>query len=193
METIFRIMLAAATLATATTGPRTCATNTPLRPRCPVYPGHMTTWAREGALVSDKHVCSSHAAHNTTTDMESRLGRSQAKEEERRAKGGSVGCGVPSFVATGPIGGRGAPSGRWALTQQHNANNHSAAARTQFHLQPTGWAVRFHPRPARRQECKAGAGGIGAGAPSRETAMLQRMCRLRAVEVWRGLNSGKKR
>ena len=113
METIFKIMLAAATLATRTTGPRTCATNTVLEPRSPDYSGPATTsWAREGALADSKQVCSSHAAHNTTTTDVSYSWRSGAAEVRRSNEGRTEGCGVPSVVATGPFGGRGVPSGR---------------------------------------------------------------------------------
>ena len=94
--------------------------------------------------------------------------------------------GVPSFVATGPIGGRGAPSGRWALTLIHKPNSNLTAMDALMHSVPTGWAVEGQSSPTGGQESQPRASGPAAEAPAGETTMLQQAHRLCAAEVWRG-------
>ena len=123
MGSLFKIILVGTTMATARTAPRTRAAQTLLGPRGPTHPLHQPTRAREGALNNYTLVCSSNAAHWCTTRDGGRAERCGAARARQEACGRKEECGVPSVVAIGPSGGRGAPSGRWALPLKHNIDS----------------------------------------------------------------------
>ena len=171
MESIFKIMLAGATLPTTGTAPRTSAAPIPMGPGDPTHPLLQHTSSREGALNNYKPVCSSHAAHWKTTksaDCTRGCGAVGALQEACRR---GMWCGVPSVVAIGPFGGRGVPSGRWALTLTHTMNSNLGTA---VEVIDGGVAKESSKKGlgVRRSARKLGGGSdTAAGRPTRGTGL----------------------
>ena len=133
METTLMIMLALATLSTTTTAPRTRATTTSLGPRSSTLWGPTTTWGQEGAVDSYKN---EHGIHAAPQQHGSESGRQAAEaglgqaESVRSSACGCEGAGtVPSGVAIGPTGGRGASPLGGALTLKHKMEPHRSQER----------------------------------------------------------------
>ena len=191
MGSLFTIILAGATMATTRTAPRTRAAPTPLGPRGPSHPLHQPARAREGALNTYTTVCSSNAAHWFITRNGGCTERCGAARASQEACGRKEECGVPSVVAIGPFGGRGAPSGGWALTPTHTFNSR---------LKTSGGAL--GGRVAKESDGESivvrrnagnpgGWGATAVGPPTRGTAMHRWSYRLCAAAGQWGCYAGK--
>ena len=185
------IMLALATLSTTTTAPRTRATTTSLGPRSSTLWGPTTTWGQEGAVDSYNN---EHGIHAAPQQHGSESGRQAAEaglgqaESVRSSACGCEGAGtVPSGVAIGPTGGRGASPLGGALTLKHKMEPHRSQERaavrspgvkrgsmeaaaqegaSERHWQPSGCAERAAyggtaMLPAVQRECAAEVWGTG--------------------------------
>ena len=123
-------------------------------------------------------MCSPHAAHWTTTRYAGHARGCGAAEATQEACRSGERCGVPSVAAIGPFGGRGVPSGRWALTLSHSLDNRLETADEVLE----GRAAK--EGDVERLGVVRSAGSLGGGSvtavgpPTRGTAMLRGSYRL---------------
>ena len=185
MGPLFKIMLAGATLSTTRTAPRTRAAATLLGPRGPTHPLHKPARAREDAQNVYTPVCSSHAAHWSTSKdggYTQRCGAAGATQEACRSGEWS---GVPSVAAIGPFGGRGVPSGGWALTLTHTLDSNLGTATEVIDGRVAKEDGEERLEALRSAGRLGGGSATAAGQPTRGTAMLRwshRLCA--AVDQW---------
>ena len=179
------IMLAGAMLATTGTGPRACATTAPSGPQGPTHPVHTTTSTLEDAQDAYRPVCSSHAAHWSTAVKDGRTTRCGAVRAALKDSGGLEERGVPSVVAIGPYGGRGSPSGGWALSLIHTHDCKLVMTDEVLDGRVAKEAGEKGTRLLRRDERQGGRRVTAAGPPTRGTTMLHRVHRLcAAADQW---------
>ena len=94
-------------------------------------------------------------------------------------------CGVPSVAAIGPFGGRGVPSGGWALTLTHTLDSNLGTAIEVIDGKVANESGK-EGRDVLRSAGRLGEGsGTATGRPTRGTAMLRRCHRLcAAADQW---------
>ena len=191
MGSLFKFMLAGATLPTGGTVPRTRAAHAPMGPSGPAHPLLQPISSREGALSLYLPVCSSHAAHWTTTRYAGHTrGRGAAEAMQEACRSGEW-CGVPSVAAIGPFGGRGVPSGRWALTLSHSLDNRleTTVEVLEDRADKEGDVERLGV--VRSAGSLRGGSVTAVGPPTRGTAMLRWSYRLCAAADQWGCYAGK--
>ena len=99
-------------------------------------------------------------------------------------------CGVPSVAAIGPFGGRGAPSGRWALTLTHTMDSNLGTTVEVVDGEVAKESSKKGLGVLRSARRLGGGSGTAAGRPTRGTAMLRwchRLCA--AADQWGGYAS----
>ena len=142
-------------------------------------------------MPSSVHLASSHAAHWTTTRITGCTRGCGVTEAVQEACKSGVRGEVPSVVAIGPFGGRGDPSGRWALTPRHTPSSKLETADEAIE----GRAAREDGVERLGVMASAESPGGGSvttvGPPTGETAMLRWTYRLCAAAVQWGYYAGK--
>ena len=191
MGSLFMFMLAEATLRTDGTVPRTRAAHTPMGPGGPTYPLLLPTSTREGALNLYIPVCSIHAAHWTTTRYAGHTRGCGAAEATQEACRSGERCGVPSVAAIGPFGGRGVPSGRWALTLSHSLDNRLETTDEVLEGRADKEGDVERLGVVRSAGSLGGGSATAVGPPTRGTAMLRWSYRLCAAADQWGCYAGK--
>ena len=191
MGSLFKFMLAGAMLPTDGTVLRTRAARAPMGPRGPTHPLPQPTSTREGALNLYLPVCSIHAAHWTTTRYAGHTRGCGAAEATQEACRSGEWCGVPSVAAIGPFGGRGVPSGRWALTLSHSLDNGLEAAVEVPESRAAKESDVERLGVGRSARSLGGGSATAVGPPTRGTAMLRWSYRLCAAADQWGWYAGK--